>query len=82
MIQNKCEVQSPDFCAVVRNINRILSSFATVLLMVKHLFDSAPTFGGGVPPPPPKISETTRPMTMKFLPDIKLGEEAHNLTGL
>ena len=38
---------------------------------------------------PPKISETTGRMTMKFLPDVKLSQEArnqkkfwHNLTGL
>ena len=29
-----------------------------------------------VPHPPPKISETTEPMTMKFLPDLKLNKEA------
>ena len=27
---------------------------------------------------PPKISETTGPMTMKFLPHVKLSEEAQN----
>ena len=27
---------------------------------------------------PPKISETTGGMTMKFLPDVKLGKEAQN----
>ena len=32
----------------------------------------------GVVPSPPKISETTGPMTMKLLPDVKLNEEARN----
>ena len=32
--------------------------------------------GGGTTPP--EISETTENMTMKFLPDVKLSEEARN----
>ena len=40
------------------------------------LFDSAIASGGWVVPP--KISKTTEPMTMKFLPDVKLNKETQN----
>ena len=39
-------------------------------------FDSLLASGGGTIPP--KISVTTGHMTMKFLPDVKLSEEAQN----
>ena len=44
--------------------------------MASALFDSAIASGGWYHPP--KISETTGPMTMKFLPDVKLNKEARN----
>ena len=43
-------------------------------LIASALFDSAIASGGWCHPP--KISETTGPMTMKFLPDVKLSREA------
>ena len=45
-------------------------------LIASALFDSAIASGGWVVPP--KISKTTEPMTMKFLPDVKLSEGARN----
>ena len=49
-------------------------------LIASALFDSLLASGGGsgTAAPPPKISETTGRITMKFLPDIKLIEEAQN----
>ena len=46
-------------------------------LIASALLDSA-IASEGVVPTPPKISETTGPMTMKFLPDAKLSGEARN----
>ena len=40
------------------------------------LLDSLIASGGGITPP--KISETTGRITMEFLPDVKLSEEARN----
>ena len=48
--------------------------------MASALFDSAIASGWGGTTPPPKISKTTGPMTMKFLADVKLSEEARILT--
>ena len=47
-------------------------------LIASALFDSVIASGGGGTTPPPKISVTTERMTMKFLPDVKLSEEARN----
>ena len=49
-----------------------------LVLIASALFNSAIAFGGGTTPPP-KISETTGPMTMKFLQDVELSEEARKL---
>ena len=47
----------------------------TERLIASALFDSE-IASGGVVPPPPEISETTGRMNMKFLPDVKLSQEA------
>ena len=45
--------------------------------MASAFSDSLMASGGGVPPPP-KISGTTKGMTMKFLPDVGIYNEARN----
>ena len=49
----------------------------TERLIASALFDSEIASGGGGTTPP-EISETTRRMTMKFLPHVKLSKEARN----
>ena len=47
--------------------------------MASALFDSLMASGGkGSGTIPPKIAESTGPMTMKFLLDVKLNKEARN----
>ena len=41
-------------------------------------FGQCNSIWGGWYHPPPKISENTERMTLKFLPDVKLGKEARN----